>query len=171
MAKLNRDDRGRMQNVSHMMVSVLKKNGVGEFKSKALQPNQIVEMTGEEVEASKDVHQRRESNPFDAGFVKQVPEGEDKHPDAPDLGEHPNMRRFEEMIATDDVAKATAMIRRVRDVSGITKVRRMLTIKDEANDITPTTFKRLDLVADKQQEKIDKENARLSRAYDEKMGR
>jgi len=165
MAKLTRDDSGRYQNTSHLLVSVLKKDHAGQLKSKALRPGQIITMTDDEVEASKDVHEKRESNPIDRKLVQRIPEGKSEHPDKPDLGRHANMRAMEEHLIAGEFEPAIKMIEAIGDIAGITKVRRLVSIKED--DLKKDVVVKVSDAVDKQQEAIDRRNEKLQRQYED----
>ena len=166
MAKLVQGSDGRYQNVSHILVSVQKDAGRG-HKSVALTPGATVKLTEDDVQASIDVY-KSGKDPFGRGFVKQIPEGQQDHPEKPNLGKHPNTKKTEEVFHEGSMQDVKSLINMVGDIAGITKLRRVLSVVEP--DISKKREREIDVLIDRKHEKVEREYDRLKSKYDEKLG-
>ena len=125
MGKLQKDSQGRFQNVSRVSTSVVKDTPTGR-KSFSVAPAQVVELTQEEVEATNDRHRDAEESPLNNGMIEQIPEGESRHPDAPDLGRHPSGRLVADAVKKGDTERLDKLMSTIMDMGGIIRVRNVI---------------------------------------------
>ena len=168
MAQLVQDDQGRYQNVSHMLLSVQKINPRTGAKSYALKPGQVVSMTGEEVQASKDTHRFYEKNPFDVGLIQKIPEGKTQHPDLPNFGKHPKPVVLEEAMKDGDIKKLKKLASNIHDPAGIVLLNRVLITVESALNKKVTA--EIEHVIDQTSERVERELNKLKNHYELLLG-
>ena len=115
----------RYQNISTVTTNVMKTNARGESKSMTIKPAQIIHLTDEDVEATKDAFNPRDNNPFDQGWVKEVPKGEGAHPELSQLGKNPTMSSAAKTFHLGK-AQTEEMIGKICDHRGLVICRRAL---------------------------------------------
>jgi len=164
MSKLEKTSAGRYQNISPIQVSILKERQ-GEMKSKSIPPGRVVDMTDDEIQASKDSHIRREDNPFDRGMMKEIPEGESEHPEKIDLGRHISKTEAERLFLDVDYREVKKSVKQVMDKAGITKLRRLVMMMEEDGKIVSDRATKLGNIIDDQEDNVEKEMAKRERKF------
>ena len=150
----------RFQNISTVTVSVMKKAANGEYRSNTVKPAKILHLTEEDIAITKDQYNPRENNPFDTGFVAEIPAGKDVHPDLPNLGKNPSQKAAQESIK-DGVSSVKKVLKGIVDHRGLVIMRRAL--DRERKSMTDSQFSQVDRMIDDQAsevEKVQKSNAR-----------
>lgn len=121
MNKLAHNKSARFQNISTMMVSVMKGD-----KNVTLKPSQVVSLTGADVQQTIDNHIDPEKNPFDLGFVVQIPQGKQVHPDAPKFAPKVRGEKVQSLLSEGSIADITKAIKTISDMGAITMWNRLL---------------------------------------------
>ena len=115
----------RYQNITTMNMSVMKEGAQGP-QCVTLRPNQIIHLTGKDVEMSKDAHQNPDDNPFDKGWISEIPAGESRHPDSPDVSRNPKTAKFRSVFGEGTEVEVKAVVEKIKDIRGITFAHRAL---------------------------------------------
>lgn len=122
MSKLHLDADGKYQNISRIQTSVVRKTADG-IKSAPVAPAQIVDLSEEDVRATNDRYPDPDDSPLNNGMIEKIPEGKDRHPDAPNLGKHPSGRKVDAAIRKLDLDTLDKLMSTIMDMGGIVRVR------------------------------------------------
>lgn len=155
----------RYQNCTHMLVGITQINSAG-HRPMGLRPGQIVKLTNEEVEASKDRYRDRSKNPFDLGFIKKIPAGADQHPDAPDLGRPLKGKEAERLAEAGDLKAIEERLAEVKDQVGILVMNRATSAALEQQAITENVASEIEDLCDRRSGEVAAELKSLARNYD-----
>jgi len=142
----------RFQNISPVITSVMKKSATGEFKSVTVRPGQIIHLTDDDVQYTRDAYNPSENSPIEKGWIQLVPENSAKHPDLPFFGKNPTIKSASEAFAKgrEETAK---MISKIKDQRGLVIVRRAL--EQEKESIGKVTTRHIEELIEKQHTVVD----------------
>jgi len=143
----------RYQNISTVTTAVMKKSANGEFRNSTVKAGQIVHVTEDDIEMTKDSYNPRENNPFDTGFIAEIPAGKSSHPKAPKLTKNPTQKKAQEAVklGTDAVKK---MLDGIYDHRGLVIIRRA--VEAERQAITDSQRSQIDRMIDRQMDKVER---------------
>lgn len=159
MSKLADSRTARFQNISTLNTSVLK-NG----KSVGLKPAGIVELSGKDVQETKDASMDPERNPFDTGLVAQIPAGARVHPDAPKLAKGIRADKAATVVADGTMKDIRAMVEGIADNGGISVMNRVL--EDLKDKIPEKRHADIEQLVEDQSSRIDTMNRRNREKYE-----
>lgn len=153
----------RYQNISTVTTAVMKKSANGEFRNMTVKAGQIVHVSDEDIQMTKDSYNPRENNPFDCGFIAAIPEGKPSHPKAPKLGKNPTQKKAQEAVKLG-AAAVKKMLENIADHRGLVIMRRAL--ENERNALTDSQRSEIDRMIDRQMDKVE----RIQESNKEKFG-
>lgn len=143
----------RFQNISPVTTSVMKKGATGDFKSITVRPGMILHLTEDDIEYTRDNYSPQENSPLEMGWIKEIPEGEKKHPELPDFGKNPNIKTAAEAFAKGREA-TEELISKIKDQRGLVIMRRAL--DKEAASLGEVQINQINSMIDRQSDVVDR---------------
>lgn len=125
----------RMQNISMINTSVMKKRPNGDYKAITVRPGQIIHLDDDDVQMTNDSYNPQNASPLVRGLVSEIPEGLSAHPDFPGVSRNPSSKQAQEAIKG---GKAAELIEKVSDFRGLLIFRRALDA--ERNALSDSQF-------------------------------